>query len=757
MNKAILFLLAVMLCLAASAQTIEVSGTVKDLAGKPVADVIVKVTSEKTTLAFATTNALGAYALTYDHSKAKGGEVVLSFSHISYDKEEVTLKGDKRKVQENVMLIPKTIALKEVKVKAEPLRLKGDTLSYNLASFLGKGDVTLEDGLKRLPGIEVSKDGAISYMGQGISKFYIEGLDMLGGRYNLATKNIPAEYATQVEVLRHHKARRVDADEESDAVALNIKLAKKAKFKPFGQETMGVGVAPHSAPEGATTDLHSGSKTIEAPSGAVRGALGVTGMMFTDKFQLLGSAKFSNHGNFGSYDIIDHYGNNHVSTLATSTLGSWNGGRPPLGDYLYETNGFVTLNGITKMDSTRQLRMNADYTYGRRHNSYETMTTYYLPDASLPLGGVGEGSGVTIGELSHPLTRVHRPMLELRYEDNAQNHYFMETLRLQAQFEENECPVASDDGTGLVLHHQQREAQALRLQNDIWGTIHKGGHKQSYRSEIEFSRAPKVQLSFGNGTVQTGQSTSLYTNHTTTFTLKLGKKWRIGLPMYLNADYNMIETNSHLGQQRLGGWHITPSVSPNTEWRSANKKAYVSMGVGLRWKNLNYKAPHSSPEGDTNVSNSGNNTTEAPSGAVGGAFSDFFAEPSARFRYTFSGTSELTLSSGFRHSTGDILDLLTTPVQTNYRNTSVASGIIGKTQQWNSSLDYKHQVPFSYFSFDAHASWTQGKRNVLSSQTVSGTSVALGSLLSDSHFKSASGTIALSKNILTYTDIGRHI
>lgn len=147
--------------LSTSAQTIEVSGTVKDLQQKPVHDVIVKVTSGKTTLAFGTTNRQGVYALSYDQSKVKG-EAVLTFSHISYEKEEVTLTGDKRKRTEDAILIPKAIALKEVTVKADPLRLRGDTLSYNLASFLGKGDVTLEDGLKRLPGISVSDNGAIS-------------------------------------------------------------------------------------------------------------------------------------------------------------------------------------------------------------------------------------------------------------------------------------------------------------------------------------------------------------------------------------------------------------------------------------------------------------------------------------------------------------------------------------------------------------------------------------------------------------------
>lgn len=698
MTRAILILLVAGMSLSVSGQTIEVSGTVRDMKLKPVADVIVKVTAGKTTLAFCTTNAKGMYALSYDKAKTKGEPAVLTFSHISYEKEEVTLKGDQRKVQEDMILLSRAVALKEVHVKANPLILMGDTLSYNLSQFLGKGDVTLEDGLKRLPGISVADNGAISYMGQGISKFYIEGLDMLGGRYNLATKNIPADYATQVEVLRHHKARKIDEDEESDAVALNIRLAKKAKFKPFGQPVVGAGVREDD----------------------FLGAAGLTGMMFTNKFQLLSSVKFSNHGNFGSYDIIDHYGNYSISTLATDRLPGWGGGRTPLGAYLYETNGYGTLNGIEKVDSTRQVRVNADYTYNHHHNSYETTTTYYQPSSA---------EGVSLSERSRPLTTVHRPMLELKYEDNRRERYLMETLRLQAQFEQNECPVITDDGTGIVTNQQQRDAKSVSVQNNIWSTIRIGRLKQNLTSDIAFNRAPKVCLTM-NGMTQTAQSTTLSTNHSTSFTLNLGKKWRVGLPVRLLANYNLIETGSHLGQQRVGGWNITPSVSPGTEWRSASQKTYVSMGVGLRWMNLNYLSKYDS-----------HRTT----------LSELFAEPHASLRYTFSGTSELTLSTGMSNSAGDILDLLTVPVQTSYRSTSATSGVIGKSQRWNTSIGYKFQVPFSYFSMDVGASWAQGKHNVLSSQVVSGADVSFSSVLRDSHFKSASGSISLSKNILPIT------
>ena len=253
--KRILLAMMVFMVLAASASAqVKVTGRVMALspssggAGgglKPVSDVIVKLVSGTKTLAFTSSNAKGEYSL--ELKSAPSGEVTLQFTHISYEKESerLTLKQSgitnplQRKM--DMILTPKSISLKEVTVKPDPLRQKGDTLTHNLASFLGKGDVTLEDGLKRLPGVDVAQSGAISYMGKPISQFNIEGLDLLGGKYNLATRNIPADYVTNVEIVRNHHSRRVERDVPSNEVSMNIKLSKKAKLKPFGQEEAGAG------------------------------------------------------------------------------------------------------------------------------------------------------------------------------------------------------------------------------------------------------------------------------------------------------------------------------------------------------------------------------------------------------------------------------------------------------------------------------------------------------------------------------------
>lgn len=131
---------------------------------------------------------------------------------------QITSLGYKTKrieVKENMPFQKLTMAddavtLKEVNVKSEKVKLSGDTIKYLLATYAQAGDRTLADVLKRVPGFEVDKEsGQIAYGGKPISNFYIEGLDMLGSKYGVATNTLPQGEVASVEVIKHHQPVRV--------------------------------------------------------------------------------------------------------------------------------------------------------------------------------------------------------------------------------------------------------------------------------------------------------------------------------------------------------------------------------------------------------------------------------------------------------------------------------------------------------------------------------------------------------------------
>lgn len=678
------------LAASASAQ-VNVTGRVIDLQQKPVSDVIVKLASGSKTLAFTNSNAQGVYSL--EVKNAPSGEVTLQFTHIGYEKESERVTLKERVTKMDMILTPKDVLLKEVTVKPDPLRQRGDTLSHNLASFLGKGDVTLEDGLKRLPGVDVAQSGAISYMGKPISQFNIEGLDMLGGKYNLATSNIPADYVTQVEIVRNHHSRRVERDVPSNEVSMNIRLSKKAKLKPFGQEEAGAGY------------MEDGNDRLQT-------LLGVTGMMFTDKFQTICSLKGGNYKSFARADMIDHFGGSDVSTRATSLFGSFDGGAPPQGQYLYQRNGMATVNGILRTDSFTTMKVNADYSYHRATHDISQSTTY-LADG---------GKYVTVSEQTSPLTMIHLPKLSVNYVKNADRMYLSEKFVLKGKFEQNEGDVLANGS----LVEQRRKTSSFEVGNDLfWMGRTEKGTRRHVNASVSFKRTPTLRLSFvndGQGYGQTAQSSTLSMNVGSSFSILIGKVFRLSLPVRVSAMYDDVETNRvATGEVNdIRGWSFTPSVNPGFEIHSRNRRFYLSAGLGAALKGLYYnKLNYTKP----------------------------VLNPSMGINYTFSANSKLQFSTGYTTSIGDMMTLLTEPMQVDYRTVRTSSGIIGESNTWHTSGEWKWQLPMQYFTLSLAASHSEGKRNTLYSQSVSGIDISSSALQRDTRSRSTNFSVSTTKNI----------
>lgn len=123
-----------------------------------------------------------------------------------------------------------TQELKEVIVKAGRIRENGDTVTYRVSGFAQKQDRSIGDVLQRMPGIDVASNGKIQYQGVDINKFYIEGSDLLGGKYGIATNGISHDAIGAVEVLENHQPMQVLSGLSfSDQAAINLKLKDKAK------------------------------------------------------------------------------------------------------------------------------------------------------------------------------------------------------------------------------------------------------------------------------------------------------------------------------------------------------------------------------------------------------------------------------------------------------------------------------------------------------------------------------------------------
>ena len=127
-----------------------------------------------------------------------------------------------------------------------PVVIKGDTLIYNADSFNTGTERKLEDVLENLPGVEINEDGQIEVEGKVVNKLMVNGKDFFDGDTKLATKNIPSNAVSKVEVLRNYAevGQLSSVRNNQDNVAINIKLKEGKENFWFGTITSGVGTAP---------------------------------------------------------------------------------------------------------------------------------------------------------------------------------------------------------------------------------------------------------------------------------------------------------------------------------------------------------------------------------------------------------------------------------------------------------------------------------------------------------------------------------
>ena len=127
----------------------------------------------------------------------------------------------------------KTVELREVIVKAKKIYSQGDTINYNVGSFLSQTDRSIVDVLKKMPGISVSDAGQVSYQGKPIKTCISRDLIFMKGHYGIATNNIDPNNIATVQVLENHqdiKALKGLRPEEQASINLRLKEGVKGVF-----------------------------------------------------------------------------------------------------------------------------------------------------------------------------------------------------------------------------------------------------------------------------------------------------------------------------------------------------------------------------------------------------------------------------------------------------------------------------------------------------------------------------------------------
>src|SRR5690606_9632371 len=261
MLRYLCFSLLVLFALAGYGQQ-RITGQVNDAAGRAVAGGNVLLKQEKKILAFGRTNAVGEFE--FSVTSPVDRDAFLEFNHISYATQRITWKAGEQHY--HIVVVEKPHEIKEVSIgRAVPIRQRQDTLTFSVRAFADSIDRNIGDVLRRMPGFSVSESGKISYNGQDISHFFIDGDDLLGCKYGLGTRTIPHEVIQAIEVYRNHQSIRALQDKlNSNEIAINLKVKDGARAKWAGEAKLAAGLPKQYFAEVNALMFNSSIKTLNA-------------------------------------------------------------------------------------------------------------------------------------------------------------------------------------------------------------------------------------------------------------------------------------------------------------------------------------------------------------------------------------------------------------------------------------------------------------------------------------------------------------
>jgi len=259
--RLILFLIALQPCLCAFAQTALRGQVVAATTRQPIesAYVTAGILPDSVVVAFARTGAAGEFTLSYGRDAGKS--YYLSISHISYRTVVQPLPAD-AKNPIDIGMESGSLVLNEVQVTARiPVREQGDSTRYKVDAFRNGSEQTLEEVLKKMPNVRVEENGDIFFKNKRIEKVLLDGDNLIGNAYQLATRSINPAVLNEVQAIeRYSDNKLLRGVEESNQTVLNLTVKGDRKKLLFGSIDAGGGAQRYNG----SGNLFSYTKRIKA-------------------------------------------------------------------------------------------------------------------------------------------------------------------------------------------------------------------------------------------------------------------------------------------------------------------------------------------------------------------------------------------------------------------------------------------------------------------------------------------------------------
>jgi len=685
--RKILFLLFWGLQVMAYSQT-TISGRVADKANKALPDVSVTLMTLKDSsiISYSNTDDGGNYKI---RTICTDSEFLLSIYSFGIKRQIKRIKNYTQTIN-FTSEESSSVELREVVVKSPKIWGSKDTVNYSVSAFKDQKDQVIGDVLKKMPGISVAESGEISYMGKSINKFYIENMDMLGGRYGIATNNISASDIATVQVLENHQPiKALEVAKPSDEAAINLKIRPDRK-----------GIFSATAVAGGGYDKN--------PLWHEE----LIGMYFGRGYQNLSTYKTDNAGTDISKELNSLYGGGGIGSMQMTGMSVPSGPGIRHERYYFNNSHAATINNLKRLKNDATFNCNLSF-YSDKENRHRYSRTKYLQ----PSGN----DAIEVNEDISTQMRTNHLDGEIKYNLNKPNKYLNNNLNISGDWKNGAGLVS--EGSMLNQRYQNSYFNVKNLTH--WVRTYSDGKGFEFFSSNSFMRQPhsltiqpglypylfnydQAYSSLTQDVLASGFSSN---NHLSFLSALMIKNVRISPELNLNIEKRQLESHFRL----LGSNHIADTIS-DAFFRNDIKWLRLSSSAGF---NLSYES--------NNIKLSFGLPFSFQYARVVNAFSNepymlnkLYFQPSGNFTYSFADNWELNTGYGFNVSSPGLPSLYTGYILADYRTLNRYDTRIFDTFSNGGSTRISYKDILSMLFWEAGASYSRYQSEATYGQTMNG-------------------------------------
>jgi len=277
-----------------------------------------------------------------------------------------------------------------------PVTLKGDTTEYNADAFGTKPNATVEDLLKKLPGVQVDQNGKITAQGESVARVFVDGKRFFGNDPKMATQNLPKDVVDKIQVFdgKSDQAEFTGFDDGTSIKTINIVTKREMRHGWFGRSTASIGNDEATLKDplynitprviyfngdlkmgimGTLNNVNVQNFTRSDQNnknGLTKTAQG--NFFFGDSLQLFKKAKTDFSGNYSINNVkVDLKQNGYTQTFyGDTTMNNINDSKTNRSN----TNQNINLNFVTRFDSANELRLRPTFSLSNTNSTNSSNT-----------------------------------------------------------------------------------------------------------------------------------------------------------------------------------------------------------------------------------------------------------------------------------------------------------------------------------------------------------------------------------------------